>query len=1278
MGARYRLILYLVVCFSFFQIEQHGNEVNDKSLKIKGGKQCITTVDGYAIPLHIRGGLAYMDMHPPNDEELNDLPHVVITSDMDWDPSQTDNELELDEWLDAMMEEDYLPGVNDYGDLTFDDQGYYRNVDVNNAEFHDTFQDIDEFSGDNDYIDRIETKYHINPHEVSSNDPDFEALRPNFAWAPAETIKRTFDVTTRWARSIEQLPFRKHFKSRFPALNVHRRSEAVATDTVYSDTPAVDNGATSAQIFVGTKSLVTDVYGMKSDKEFVNTLQDNIRKRGAMDKRISDRAQVEIGKKVLDILRNYVIDDWQSEPYHEHQNPAERRYQTVKTYTNKILDRTGAPANTWLLALMYICYLLNHMACESIGWQTPLFILTGVTTDISALLYFQFWEPVYFAKSSVLKYEGKPGFPSETGESRGHFVGFGESVGDVLTYKILTDDTNKIIYRSYVRSALSDKERNRRLDPVGGEPKPILEIVKSPRMSDGEPSKTSMVYFKPDDIINRTYLTDPDENGQRFRAKVVQKIIDNKNNSAIEQRPEDIKFLVSIDGDKADQIVAYNDLMDYLEEQMSDETNADLMWNFKDIVAHEGPLKPSDPSYKGSHYNVLVVWEDGSRTYEPLHIIGADCPVVCAEYAERNGLLEAPGWKRFRNIAKNKKKMRRMLNQAKLQSFRRTPVYQFGFKVPRTPQEAIAIDKENGNTRWQDAMALEMSQLQEYQTFTSLGKNAKPPDGYKRIRVHFVFAVKHDGRHKARLVADGHLTDTPIDSVYSGVVSLRSLRLVVFIAELNQLDLWGADIGNAYLEAKTKEKVYIIGGTGFGELEGHTLIIYKALYGLKSSGARWHEKLVDSLRDLGFQQSKADDDVWMRQDDDVYEYIAVYTDDLAIASRDPSKIIDTLQNQANFKLKGVGPIKYHLGCDYTRDSDGTLSVGPRKYIEKMIGAYEQMFGETPKNFNSPLERNDHPEVDESEELSIEDIIKYQSMIGALQWAVSLGRFDILTSVMTMSRFRACPHIGHLERLRRVYGYLKKYKHGAIRIRTGLPDLSEVPDIEYDWMYSVYGKVKELIPHDAPKPLGKEVITVTYEDANLYHDLATGRAVTGVLHMINGTPIDWFSKRQDTVETATYGSEFVAARIAVEQIIDLRTTLRYLGVPIKGKAFMFGDNQSVITSFTIPHSRLSKRHNALSYHRVREAIVAKIINFVHIMGENNPADILSKHCGFPQLWPHIQPLLFWLGTPGDLHGDNDENVKTENTDEKETKNKINNPKNVTTRTTQWGVTGSKRE
>ena len=664
--------------------------------------------------------------------------------------------------------------------------------------------------------------------------------------------------------------------------------------------------------------------------------------------------------------------------------------------------------------------------------EHPLFCLTGITTDISSLLQFRFYEPVYYATADKLKYDGGTSFPSGIGEAKGRFVGFAESVGDVLTYKVLTDDTHKVIYRSCVRTALDETERNACLDQKSSNPKPI-EIVKS-RVTDSP--KSTLRFIDPDELINRTYLTPPDEKGQRFRAKIVQKIQEHVDK--LNQEPERMKFLVRLDEAKVDEIVAYNDILNYLEEEMSDPS--EKYWKFMRISAHEGPLAPGDPSYKGSSYNVMVEWEDNSKSFEPLSVIAADSPVDCAIYAKRAGLLDTPGWKRFKTIARREKKMLRMANQAKLASFRRAPIFQFGYQVPRTPQEAIRLDTENGNTFWQDSMALEMAQLKEYNTFKDLGRGATPPDGHRKIRVHFVFAVKHDGRRKARLVADGHLTETPVESVYSGVVSLRSLRIVTFLAELNELQLFAADVSNAYLEATTKEKVYIVGGVGFGELEGHTLVIYKALYGLKSSGRRWHEKLYDTLRSMGFTPSKADGDVWMRRVNGLYEYIAVYVDDLAIASKNPKEITDELVSpRYKLKLKGVGPISYHLGCDFTRDADGTLCVGPRRYIEKMLDAYTRMFGEAPKAFSSPLERNDHPELDDTKELGPDDTTKYQSMVGALQWAISLGRFDIHTPVMTMGSFRIAPREGHLERLKRIYGYLRRCKHGAIRIRTGIPD-----------------------------------------------------------------------------------------------------------------------------------------------------------------------------------------------------------------------------------------------
>ena len=129
------------------------------------------------------------------------------------------------------------------------------------------------------------------------------------------------------------------------------------------------------------------------------------------------------------------------------------------------------------------------------------------------------------------------------------------------------------------------------------------------------------------------------------------------------------------------------------------------------------------------------------------------------------------------------------------------------------------------------------------------------------------------------------------------------------------------------------------------------------------------------------------------------------------------------------------------------------------------------------------------------------------------------------------------------------------RHGTVRIRTMEPDYSDIPIVEYDWSRTVYGDVKEVVPQDAPEPMGNPVVTTKYFDANLYHDLLTGRSVTGVLHFFNKTPIDWYSKKQSTVATATYGSEFVAGKTAIEQVIELRNTLRYLGVPIRDRSYV---------------------------------------------------------------------------------------------------------------------------
>ena len=211
----------------------------------------------------------------------------------------------------------------------------------------------------------------------------------------------------------------------------------------------------------------------------------------------------------------------------------------------------------------------------------------------------------------------------------------------------------------------------------------------------------------------------------------------------------------------------------------------------------------------------------------------------------------------------------------------------------------MEFDKANNNSKWYDATKDELDSIHSYEVFQKhekvkhdkKKKVMNAPPGYQKIRVHLISAVKYDGRHKARLVADGHLTPEPVESIYSGVVSSRNLKLVIFLGKLNYLELWGADIGNPYLEAPTGEKLYIVAGPEIEDWEGYILTLSKALYGLKSSGKIWAETLHAILKEMNFTPSRADQCIWLKKNIklNLYEYIPVYVDDLCILHKIPNK-----------------------------------------------------------------------------------------------------------------------------------------------------------------------------------------------------------------------------------------------------------------------------------------------------------------------------------------------------------------------------------------------------
>ena len=1143
------------------QLEDFGCIVRDTPRSHDDNNQIIITPEGFVIPMHIRDGLHYIDMSIPTDEEMEKYPNCFITHDSPWNPSVLDDEFLSTEDLPDdpaihSRREARSALIDEYGEPIFTrliNLGQVQAVDDQYVDYREN------------YLEDLSQMLYAFPQVMTRTYDDLDMLRPNFGWVSKERIRRTLEQTTQYYRAANYYPFRKHFRSRFPAANVRRIPEWFAMDTYFANEPAADDGITGhggctmAQLYGGVDSHFLKLVPMRSESDIPKTLQDFIRDHGAMRGLKSDNAKAETSIVIQDILRMYCIQDKQSEPYYQHQNPVERRMQDVKRMTNNIMDRTGCPGKYWLICMLYVVGLLNVLA--NAKGEIPNTVLTGEVTDVSPYIDYHFWQPVFYEDHTDEK------------EKLGRWCGPTDRIGDALTYWVLTNDTHRLIARSNIRPAQDAMFPNRRERP----PQPAVVT----NVQDFYDEPVRLPKFSPDELVGKSFIRElgEGEDVTRVRALVENKIFDRD-----KKAHQDIKFLIKVGDEETREIMDYNQLSDLIAEQEDAQARGEAEYHKLDKI-----LDHRRKNNRGA-IECLVLWENGEETWEPLRTLKDDDPITVAKYAKDNDLLDQPGWKRFKKTSYTIKLLHRLIASSRRKQRSNSVRYKFGVRIPRNYQEAVELDRQNNDTLWQDAVKKELEAIDANRTYHSIGYKAPVPGGYTKIPVHFVFDCKQDMRRKARLVAGGHKTPDPEDPVYSSVAALRSLRIVILLAELNGLKIMAGDIGYAYLQSYTKEKVVFIADASFGPLEGHTLIIDKAIYGLRSSGARYHERFAETMYGLGFTPSYADPDVWFRDAGDFYEYVVVYVDDLIAVMTNPKLFFDILEDEPhNYTLKGCEEPKYHLGADIFRDQDNTLCIGAQTYIRRLLDNYLHLYGELPYKVSTTLKVNDHPELDTTRECTPDEIAKYHSLLGACQWMITLCRFDIAHAIMTLSRFRNLPHIGHVERLKRVIGYVRKYPHASIRFRTGNPDHESYFGInatKYDWMHTIYGSPTEEIPSNAPTPKGKPVRMTTFVDANLMHDLVTGRSCTGILHLICQTPIQWFTKRQAQVETATYGSEFMAARQAVEQIMDLRYTLRMLGVPIDGPSWLFGDNRSVVNSTTIPHSTLSKRWNALMLHDTR--------------------------------------------------------------------------------------------
>ena len=1081
-----------------------------------------------------------------------------------------------------------------------------------------------------------------------------------------DTAHRTLTATTqngirRVIHPVERRYRTRQSHLRFPTLNTR-----FYTDTMFATTKSL-RGNKCAQIF--TNGAGYDLFfPMKKEAEVAEALNEVIRSVGVPRELVSDGAKAETKGRFAAVASEYRIKQRVTEPYSGWQNRAEAAIRDIKSGIKKASLRARSPKRLWDFCGEWVASVRRLTAHDmpTLQGRVPSEIVEGNTPDISEYAQFDWYQLVWYHDPAVQ-------FPGDT-KKLGRWIGVAHDVGSPMTFWVLPT-TCKVLARSTV-SALTDDDL---ANPVVQTRIVELDEEIKSRIGDSlseeelNPELTGLLPEVPDDIFLPDHDMEHDSPepeaaapeaddytpeaydeyltaevllpnmGTITKAKVVGRKRDADGNPIgrrninpiLDTREYEVEF-----PDGATDIFTANMIAENLYSQVDEEGNSYSVLNeitdhkkdgsavTKDDgmeVGRNGILRPRRTT-KG--WKLLVSWKDGTSSWVPLKDIKESNPVEVAEYALANKILEEPAFAWWTRHALRKRD--RIIRKVKSRYWART--HKYGIRLPKSVSEALRFDLESGTDFWQRAIEKEMRNIDCAFTFP---EDNKAPIGFQKIDCHMIFDVKMTLERKARYVAGGHQTEPPKDITFASVVSRDSIRVAFLVAALNDLDILSADISGAYLNANAAEKVYTIAGKEFGsDKEGRVVVITRALYGLRSSGKAWRDHMAATLRDHGYSSCKADPDVWMkpRTKPDGFKYwsyILVYTDDILIVDHEPKVSMDYLASCYTLKPGSVKEPDTYLGSQVSKFYiDGAedpekprWAMSSEAYVKQAVSDVEAELDlvdqALPTRVTTPLSQGYRPELDQSKELDPRRGQYYQSLIGVLRWICELGRVDVLVAVSMLSRYVVSPREGHLQQVFHLFAYLKHHKRSRMVFDDTEPVFDESSFKVCDWA-EFYPEAEEAIPHNTPEARGNGVVTSAFVDADHAGCKATRRSHTGVFVYVNKAPIMWYSKRQNTVETSTFGSEFCAMKTAIDIIEGVRYKLRMMGIPLNGPTSVFCDNQSVVKNTTAPESVLKKRHNAIAYHRAREAQAAGIIRVAWENGETNIADLLTKLMPGPRL------------------------------------------------------------
>jgi hypothetical protein len=1065
-----------------------------------------------------------------------------------------------------------------------------------------------------------------------------------------EAAKRTIEKTTqRGIRSVANPSISRRFRTNDRSLRYRRLKTNVFTDTMFSSVPS-SRGNTCAQIYCNDLQW-TAIYPMKSKKEAHLSLSSFMSTHGAPDFLISDGAKEMTQGDFRRKAREAGVHCKEVEPYSPWSNMAEAGIRELKRATRRAMLKRPSPKDLWDYCIELQATIRSNTAHDlyQLESEVPATWMGMGTSDISNICEYGWYEWIYYR-------DEKAQFPNDS-EVLGRYLGPAPDVGGEMCMRIL-NITGKVRHRSTIRhltpaELLSETNKKARDDfdtaitetrgpsftkmDFTDEDTPEYESYEdedsgdSPRMPEADDHDIDafdnylsgeVILPTGDDMLRGTVKSRKRDTNGNLIGKANQ-------NPILDTRVYHVEFPDGHTEAYSANVIAENMyaqvdeeghttvIMDEIVDHMSDASAvaADDLY-----VTTKNGKKHMRRTTKG--WKLCVLWKDGSTSWERLADLKECNPVKCAEYAVANKLTTHPAfawWVPFTLKSRN-----RIIAAVSNRYSQKT--HKFGIEMPKTAKEAIAIDLKNGNTHWFQAISKEMKNVKV--AFNILEEEESIPVGYKFIPCHMIFDVKMDFSRKARYVAGGHTTDPPNAATYASVVSRESVRIALMIAALNDLEIMTADIRNAYLNAPVaeSEKYWTSCGPEFGPTDnGKRAVIIRALYGLKSAGASFRNHLATCMRALHYVPCEADPDVWMRpatrESDgfEYWEYVLIYTDDLLVVSENPKAVLDKIDNYFPLKSGSITPPDVYLGAKISKYplKNGVVAwaMSSSQYVQEAVKNVELYLSERgmslPGKAITPLTSGYRPELDVSAELDPERANYYMSLIGILRWSVEIGRMDITCEVSMMSSHMALPREGHLTQLFHMFAYLKKKHNSRMVFDPSYPFIDEERfRSEEDWKV-LYGDVKEAIPPNAPEPRGKEVVIRHYVDADHAGERLTRRSRTGYITFLNMAPMNWFSKRQNSVETSTFGSEFTALKVVTEANRGLRYKLRMLGIPVPEPSYIFCDNNSVVCNTTAPESTLKKKSNAIAYHCVREAVAMREILIAYEPTDTNLSDIMTK-------------------------------------------------------------------